>query len=95
MIRIISLIKKIILDSKIVINFLIGLVSTIILTIVLNLILPYGGVIVVNIGILIAIVNEIISEFDDFDDFEHYDFKVFISTIIGVVIGNYFINVIY
>lgn len=92
MIRIINLIKKIILDSKIVINFLIGLVSTIILTIVLNLILPYGGVIAVNIGILIAIVNEIISEFDDF---EHYDFKVFISTIIGVVIGSYLINVIY
>lgn len=92
MIRIINLIKKIILDSKIVINFLIGLISTIIITIVLNLISPYGGVIAVNIGILIAIVNEIISEFDDF---EHCDFKVFISTIIGVVIGSYLINVIY
>lgn len=91
MIRIINLIKNVILDRKIVINFLIGLIPTIILTVVLNLISSYGGVFAVYIGFLIAIVSEIINQFDDV---EHCDFKIFFSTIIGVVIGSYLINVI-
>lgn len=72
------------------INFLIGVISTIGLSIVLN---PfYGGVLAVYIGFLIAIISEIINQSDDV---EHYDFKVFFSTITGVIIGAYIINVIY
>ena len=90
MIRIFKLMKKIILDRKIVINFLIGVISTIGLSIVLNP--PYGGVLAVYIGFLIAIISEIIN---NFNDVEHYDFKIFFSTIIGVIIGAYMINIIY